>query len=60
MHIEHIYAVAREMEDWYGWNSDQEEPFTGSELEELEERLNEVFGEDPGNFREEGVNSVSL
>ena len=43
MHIEHIYAAAREMEDWYQWDMEEEEPFTGKELEEMENKINEVF-----------------
>ena len=34
---------AREMEEWYGWNEELEEAFTGEELGEMEYRLNQVF-----------------
>ena len=54
MHMEHIYAVAKEMEEWYRWKEEEEEPFTGAELVEMEARLNEVFGADiQDNFTEE-------
>lgn len=52
-HIEHIYSVARDMEEWYGWGEEYKEAFTGKELEE--DRLKEVFGNSGDYWYEEGV-----
>ena len=47
-------SVAKEIEEWYGWNRDQEEPFRGAELEDLEARLDEVFyNEEDNNLHRE-------
>ena len=55
MHLELIYTVAKQMEEWHGWLEKEEESFTGDELRAMEDRLEEVFGEAHTALYEEGI-----